>query len=67
MGKDESQSLKDELMSLRQRLQTLEGGNASSSVGMVTTDFHNSTALASSSPTPTWVIDSGATDHVTGM
>ena len=54
-------------MSLRQRLQTLEGGNTSSSVGMVTTDFCNSIALASSSSTPTWVIDSGATDHVTGM
>lgn len=34
---------------------------------MVTTNFRNSTALASSSSTPTWVIESDATDHVTGM
>lgn len=32
---------------------------------MFTTDSRYPTALASSSSAPTWVIDSGATDHVT--
>lgn len=59
------QSWKEEPIALRQRLAALER-HLTLSVGMTSTSL-NLTALASSLPTPTWAIDSGATDHVTCM
>ena len=60
-----NQNWKDELLVLRRRLAALEGGSQGPSVGM--TSSHNPIAFASSSPSSTWVIDSRATDHVTGV
>lgn len=54
---------------LHQRLQALEEINPSSSFDLVSYDSssRNPASLASSSSTPTWVIDSCVTDHVTGI
>lgn len=63
----ESQNWQNELAILHQRLAALEGASQTSAVGMVSSSSRNPSAMASTSSSSAWVIDSGATDHVTRM
>lgn len=58
----------DQIQALNHHLKELEGMFLSYSVGMASYSMSDIAHMASaSSSTPSWVVDSGATNHVTGM
>lgn len=61
-------NVSDQIQALNHHFKELEGMALSYSVGMASYSLSGIAHMASaSSSTPSWVVDSGATNHVTGM